>query len=125
MTVFPESEIVVAQLNRVGFVVRDPGLLLSALARPETTLFGVDAYPSLALKIAALMDSIVNNHPMIDGNKRSSWLVANLLAEFNGYELVAVAEDAFAFVLEIATGGAELEPIALWIEEHLRPVPPR
>jgi len=122
VTVYPDPEVVIAQLTRVGFVVRDQGLLLSALVRPRTSLFGADAYPSLELKIAALMDSIVNNHPMIDGNKRSSWLVANMFAEFNDYEIVATTDEAFAFILGIATGSAELETHAEWISHHLEPL---
>lgn len=122
MTVYIDPEVLLAQLTRVGFMVRDPGLLLSALARPETSLFGSDAYPTLSLKAAALMDSIVNNHPMMDGNKRSSWLAANIFLELNGFELVATTDDAFDFILTIATGDADLERIAGWIEHHLRPL---
>lgn len=123
MTVYIDPEVLLAQLTRVGFLVRDPGLLLSALARPETSLFGTDAYPTLPLKTAALMDSIINNHPMMDGNKRSSWFAANIFVELNGFELVAETEEAFDFVLSVATGEAELETIAEWISEHLRPLP--
>jgi death on curing protein len=122
MTVYPDPEVVLAQLTRVGFVVRDQGLLLSALSRPQTSLFGADAYPTLELKIAAVMDSIVNNHPMIDGNKRSSWLVANLLAEFNGCEFVATIDEAFTFILSVATENAALDMHASWIAEHLKPL---
>lgn len=123
MTVYIDPEVLLAQLTRVGFLVRDPGLLLSALARPKTSLFGTDAYPTLPLKTAALMDSIINNHPMMDGNKRSSWFAANIFVELNGFELVAETDEAFDFVLSVATGEAELETIAAWISEHLRPLP--
>ena len=123
MTFYPDPEIVIAQLTRVGFFVRDPGLLLSSLARPATSLFGEDAYATLALKTAALMDSIVNNHPMMDGNKRSSWFVANFFVELNGHEIVATEDEAFAFILSIATGGQPLEEIAFWLESHLNELP--
>ena len=119
MTFYPDPEIVITQLTRVGFFVRDPGLLLSSLARPATSLFGEDAYATLALKTAALMDSIVNNHPMMDGNKRSSWFVANFFVELNGYEIVATEDEAFAFILSIATGEQPLEEVAVWLERHL------
>lgn len=124
MTVYPDPEVLLTQLTRVGFVVRDPGLFLSAVARPATGLFGTDAYPTLPLKIAALMDSIVNNHPMMDGNKRSSWLLANIFAELNGYEIVSTIDDAFVFILSIAKENPELPVIADWIENHLSPLPP-
>ena len=123
MTLHPDPEIVIAQLTRVGFFVRDSGLLLSFLARPATSLFGEDAYATLPLKTAALMDSIVNNHPMMDGNKRSSWFVANFFVELNGYEIVATEDEAFAFILSIATGNQPLEDVAAWLESHLNEIP--
>jgi len=123
VTLYPDPEIVIAQLTRVGFFVRDSGLLLSSLARPATSLFGEDAYATLALKTAALMDSIVNNHPMMDGNKRSSWFVANFFVELNGYEIVATEDEAFAFILSIATGHQPLEDVALWLDNHLNELP--
>lgn len=122
MTVYFDPEVLVSQLTRVGFVVRDAGLLLSSLARPETSLFGVDAYETLALKTAALMDSIVNNHPMVDGNKRSAWLAANIFVELNGFEFDAETDEAFDFILAIATSDNNLESSALWIDQRLRPL---
>jgi death-on-curing protein len=123
VTVYLDPEVFLGQLTRVGFMVRDPGLFLSALARPQTSLFGADAYPTLALKTAALMDSLVNNHPMMDGNKRSSWFAANLFLELNGFELEAETEDAFGFILRIATNDASLEEAADWISNHMRELP--
>ena len=123
MTVYLDPEVLLSQLNRVGFMVRDPGLLLSALARPQTSLFGADAYPTLPLKTAALMDSLVNNHPMMDGNKRSSWFAANLFLELNGFELTAETDDAFAFILRIATNEASLADTADWLSSHMRELP--
>jgi death-on-curing protein len=125
VTVYPNPEVLLAQLDRVGFMVRDTGLFLSAVARPQTGLFGTDAYPTLPVKIAALMDSIVNNHPMKDGNKRSSWLLANIFAELNGREIIASVDDAFVFILSIANDNAELGVIANWIERHLLELPLR
>lgn len=123
MTVYLDPEVLLSQLTRVGFMVRDPGLFLSALARPQTSLFGVDAYPTLPLKTAALMDSLVNNHRMMDGNKRSSWFAANLFLELNGFELTAETDDAFAFILRIATNEASLEDTADWLSSHMRELP--
>ena len=122
MSVPLDPEVFIQQLNRVGFVVRDTGLLLSALGRPHTTLFGNDAYPTLSLQAAALMDSIVNNHPMVDGNKRSSWFAVNLFVELNGFEFVVTQDDAFDFILTVATGDNDLESLGLWIEKHLQPI---
>ena len=104
-------------------MVRDPGLLLSALARSETALFGTDAYQTLPLKTAALMDSIVNNHPMMDGNRSSAWIAANIFVELNGFEFLATQDNAFDFILAIATNENHQESTALWIEQHLRAIP--
>ena len=123
MTLYPDPEIVIDQLTRVGYFVRDSGLLVSSLARPATSLFGEDIYATLALKTAALMDSIVNNHRMMEGNKRSSWFAATLFVELNGYEIVATEDEAFAFILSIATGNQPLEDVALWLENHLNELP--
>lgn len=122
MSVPIDPEVFIQQLSRIGFVVRDTGLLLSALGRPHTTLFGRDAYPILPLQTAALMDSIVNNHPMVDGNKRSSWFAANLFVELNGFEFVVSQDEAFTFILDVATGDNDLERLAEWIERRLRAI---
>ena len=122
MSVPIDPEVFIQQLSRIGFVVRDTGLLLSALGRPHTTLFGRDAYPTLPLQTAALMDSIVNNHPMVDGNKRSSWFAANLCVELNGFEFVVSQDEAFTFILDVATGDNDLEHLAEWIERRLRAI---
>lgn len=84
--------------------VRDLGLLQSALERPATTVFGADAYPSVTDKAAALMDSIVNNHPLVDGNKRLAWFTAVLFLELNGYRVPADVDAQYAFVLAVAAG---------------------
>jgi death on curing protein len=65
--------------------VRDVGLLESALARPQTTVFGEDAYPSFAEKAAAVLHSMVANHPFVDGNKRMAFAVVAAFAALNGY----------------------------------------
>ena len=65
--------------------VRDVGLLESAAARPRTSLWGGDAYPTLGSKAAALLDSLVNNHALVDGNKRLGWLATVVFLDLNGW----------------------------------------
>ena len=65
-------------------VVRDYGLLESALARPQTTVFGADAYPDLPTKAAALLHSLARNHALVDGNKRLAWLATYVFLDING-----------------------------------------
>lgn len=84
--------------------VRDAGLLESPVARPATTVFGQEAYPDLDSKAAALLHSLVKNHALVDGNKRLGWTATNLFYGYNGYELVADEDAAYAFVIDIAAG---------------------
>ena len=88
----------------VPAVVRDYGLLESAAARPQSSAFGRDAYPTLDLKAAALLQGLVANHALVDGNKRLGWVAVRLFYRFNGYRLTGVATETIAFVLSIAAG---------------------
>ena len=115
-------EVFVRQIEKRGFVVRDLGLIQSALARPETTLFGEPAYPTIDLKGAALMESLAINHPFFDGNKRSAWLGLNYFLELNGWEIMAADEEAFAYILDVATSEIDLTESAAWIESHRRAI---
>ena len=73
--------------------VRDYGLVESALARPKATVFGPDAYPTIHEKAAALLDSLVNDHALVDGNKRLGWVAVRLFYGFNGYTISASEDE--------------------------------
>ncbi|MDG2497607.1 MAG: type II toxin-antitoxin system death-on-curing family toxin [Aquiluna sp.] len=118
MTRFIELKTFKKQAERIGFIVKDLGLLDSALSRPKTTLFGEDAYPALELKAAAMVESMLLNHPMIDGNKRSAWFALNLFLELNDREIVASIDQAFDYILAVATKQLDLEGSAIWIANH-------
>ena len=107
--------------SRLGFHIRDAGLLASALARPATTLFGDDAYPSLSLKAAALLESVVRNHPFVDGNKRSGWTLAVTFLWVNGYRHDMTADEGFDLVVGVAEGRVDLESSGRTWEAHLIP----
>ncbi len=93
--------------------VRDIGLLGSAIARPQTTAFGEDAYPDIWTKAASLLDSIVNNHALIDGNKRLGWLATAVFLELNNHSLASAANDAvFDLVIQVAAGNLTIEQTA-------------
>jgi len=97
--------------------VRDIGLLGSAVARPQTTVFGDDAYPDLWRKAAALLDSIVNNHPLVDGNKRLGWLATAVFLEINGVTISGADNDAvYDLVVQVATGPSDVEGTASLLE---------
>jgi death on curing protein len=91
----------IIELEDIG-PVRDLGLLDSATARPRSSAFGNDAYPSLEEKAAALLDSIVGNHALVDGNKRLGWLAAVAFLWINEHLLLAPEDDAYHLMIGIA-----------------------
>lgn len=92
--------------------IRDVGLLGSAVARPSTTAFGEDAYPDLWTKAAALLQSIVINHALLDGNKRLGWLATATFLHINGVSITdATNDDVFDLVMHIATDNPPLDEI--------------
>ena len=110
------------QISIAGFYVKEVGLLDSALARPQTSVFGEDAYPTLELKAAAMTHSVIKNHPMVDGNKRTSWFLLNAFLYINGYLLEMSTELGLEFTLGIATDRLSLEEAAEMIRQHLVPL---
>ena len=92
--------------------VRDLGLLDAACARPRSTAFGVDAYPSLQHKAAALLHSLVRNHGLVDGNKRLGWLATAVFLELNGHQVTADDDEVFGLVMRVADGTADVDEIA-------------
>ena len=93
--------------------IRDVGLLASAAARPQTTIGGEDAYPTMWLKAAALLQSVVGNHALIDGNKRLGWLSVAVFLEINDHSVAAASnDDVYALVMAVAQGELALDDIA-------------
>lgn len=117
MTDFPSvDEVLIVAEYACGFrpLVRDPGLLESSLMRPTATVFGVDAYPTVWDKAAALLHSLVTTQALVDGNKRTGWAACWLLLGLNGIHVspeldVDAAEE---FVLAIAADEMTWEDIA-------------
>jgi len=94
-------------------LVRDFGLLHSAVARPQATAFGHDAYPTVALKAAALMESLARNHALVDGNKRLAWLATMVFCLFNDMTVTAPSVDeGERFVVAVCQGQLSLDDIA-------------
>ena len=86
------------------YAVRDHGLLEAALARPQATPFGKDAYPDLDTKAAALLHSIARNHALIDGNKRLSLAAVIAFYGLNGRRLTLTNDAAYDLVINVAAG---------------------
>lgn len=99
-----------------SFGVRDEGGLQSAIARPFQTFGGDDLYPTDFLRAAALLHSICNNHPFIDGNKRTALLGAAFLLHTVGVELEIPVDDGERFMLDVAQGAGSVEEIAQTLE---------
>ncbi len=93
--------------------IREIGLLGSAVARPQTTAFGEDAYPDIWTKAAALLHSIVKNHALVDGNKRLGWLSTAVFLEINGVEISKASnDDVYDLVIDVAASDPTIETIA-------------
>ena len=100
---------------------RDAGLVESAVARPQTTVFGDDAYPDLHTKAAALLHSLARNHAFVDGNKRIAWLAAGAFCWTNGRELDAPDDPAYDLVIAVATGDLDVAEIAEQLDGWVKP----
>ena len=92
--------------------VRDIGLLDAAAARPRSSAFGSDAYPSLELKAASLLHSLVRNHALVDGNKRLAWLATIVFLDLNERTVPLDDDEAFTLVMDAAGGVIDVEQIA-------------
>ncbi|HEX6595730.1 MAG TPA: type II toxin-antitoxin system death-on-curing family toxin [Acidimicrobiales bacterium] len=97
--------------------VRDLGLLGSAAARPRTTVFGSDAYADVWSKAAALLQSIVKDHPLVDGNKRLGWLATAVFSEVNGVAVTGTSnDDVYELVLGVAAGHQSVDELAALLQ---------
>jgi death-on-curing protein len=90
--------------------VRDIGILLAAVARPQATAFGDEAYPTLDQKAAALLHAVVTGRPLVEGNKRLGWVAVRLFYRLNGDDIHPRSSEAFALVMAIAD--ASLDDVA-------------
>ena len=98
--------------------VRDLGLLQSAVFRPQATFDGVDLYRDLFHKAAALMISLAQNHPFVDGNKRTAITAAALFLRQNGWQLETRNQELEHFTLRVVNERLELEACAEWFERY-------
>ena len=85
-------------------MIRDPGLLAAAIARPQASVFGEDAYPTLADKAAALAHSLVTSHPLLDGNKRVGLVAVRLFYALNAVTTRASQDEKVELIMAIADG---------------------
>ena len=96
--------------------IRDIGMLVSAIERPFQTFDGGELYSTDLEKAAALIESIIANHPFVDGNKRTGYMVAGLFLLAKGIEISAGEDDAYDIVIQIASGKINNERIVDWLK---------
>ncbi|QXT62930.1 type II toxin-antitoxin system death-on-curing family toxin [Tessaracoccus palaemonis] len=96
--------------------LRDIGLLDSAAHRPQVSVLGEDAYPGIHEKAAVLLESLVRNHPLVDGNKRLGWLATVVFYGLNGVTLEAPDDDAYDLVIAVASGESAYPQSAIALE---------
>jgi death-on-curing protein len=100
-----------------GDGVRDQGGLEAAIARPYATFDGIDLYPDPIDKAAAIFESVIINHPFIDGNKRTAYTLLRLMLLDFGQDIEATEDDKYAMTIAASTGQLKFDGIKLWLSE--------
>lgn len=98
--------------------IRDIGLLQSAVSRPKATFGGKDLYPGIFHKAAALMESLIKNHPFIDGNKRTAITSAGIFLQRNGYLIETAQRELELFTLSVVTNKISIEEAIKWFIKY-------
>ena len=108
-------------LQRFGGALglRDEGLFESALYNPQQTFASQDLYPHIEDKAAALIYSIIQNHPFSDGNKRTTALALFVFLDINGFEINLSNRELVDLMVDIASGKIGQEQLASYIKSQL------
>jgi len=112
----------ILQVTGGAMGLRDLGALESAIAQPQATFGGVDLYPTLAEKAAALCFALVQGHPFVDGNKRVGHAAMETFLVLNGSEVEATVDDQERLILNLAAGRIERNQLVDWLRQHLKPI---
>jgi death-on-curing protein len=100
--------------------IRDRGILESAIGRPFQTFDGKELYPGPVDKAAAIFESIVSNHPFVDGNKRTAYVLMRLILKANQLDIEVEQDAKYDFVIKAASGELTFDKIRTWIEINLK-----
>ena len=98
--------------------IRDAGLLDSALNRPYQTFDGIELYPTAVEKAAAIFESIIANHPFVDGNKRTAYVLMRLILLESNVVISSTQDNKYDFVIQAATGKLSFVEIKNWIQSN-------
>ncbi|UMZ74409.1 type II toxin-antitoxin system death-on-curing family toxin [Natranaerofaba carboxydovora] len=101
-----------------SYGLRDKNALESALSSPLATFDDQELYPEIFEKVAVLLFGIANNHPFLDGNKRTAFVVALTIFTANGYEIEFTQEEVVSFMLSVARGSLSYKQICKWFTDH-------
>lgn len=101
-----------------SFGIRDLGLIDSAVARPQASFGGQDLYTNIFDKAAALLQSLLKNHPFVDGNKRTALTSVGIFLELNGWELKNAHEDEVEFAIKVDNQNLTLDQISEWLKQY-------
>src|SRR5690606_4794023 len=99
--------------------IKDPGRLDAALAQPFATFDGNDLYPDLLSKAAALAFSLIQGHPLHDGNKRIGYAARVVFLKLNGYQISSDVDDAEQTVLSVASGSLSRDAFEDWVRSRV------
>lgn len=100
--------------------IRDNGLLESAINRPFATFDHKDLYATPSEKAAAILESILINHPFVDGNKRTGYVLMRIILLDNGLDVIAEQDEKYKLVISASTGDMRFEEIKNWIQARLK-----
>ena len=100
--------------------IRDRGTLDSAISRPFQTFDGKDLYPNPVDKAAAIFESIISNHPFVDGNKRTAYVLMRLILTENNLDINVGQNEKYEFVIGAARGELTFDKIKDWIKRYVK-----
>lgn len=95
--------------------IRDKALVEAAIGRPYQTFDGIELYPTAIDKASAMLESILNNHPFVDGNKRTGYVLMRLILLQNGFDVLATQEHKYDMVISVAKGHFKFDEIKNWL----------
>lgn len=99
--------------------ILDLGALESAVAQPRMTFNGEELYPTIVEKASALGFSLIQNHPFVDGNKRTGHAAMEAFLMYNGYEISASVDEQAEIVLGVASGKLDRQVFTDWLRDHI------
>ena len=110
----------VMQQSGGAFGIHDLGALESAVAQPRMTFGGEELYPAIVEKASALGFSLIQNHPFLDGNKRTGHAAMEMFLVLNGYEIGATVDEQMEVILRVASSEMGREAFTDWLRSHIK-----